>query len=285
MRKFPRWASRYVAVVSTVLAFGGCIEVRTGAYAHPVDAAGKVSSSDATRSGLRISGEEVQQLSSAYFGLLEITFENTSSRWLRVMSVSARFTDAQSNQRIQVPVGEDLQSWLRATLEHYDISTGAQGGFSEVADAWLTLHYALGGGLCAAPSGGAPVAPAASAAPSGAAPATAPAAPGSEPAPGVPPPPLVPLTLDSANARAGSDDLVSALPDSHVMHVPFAVPPGLFTRRFLVLDTSQAPRLPCLRQLLLEIQLEDGSKERVWLRFRGDQVGPSDWQSGACKGG
>jgi hypothetical protein len=262
--------------------------VRTGAYAHTVDTAGKVTSSEVTRSGLRISGEEVDQLSSTYFGLIEITFENTSSRWLRVVRVSARFADAQSNRQIQVPIADDLQSWLRATLEHYEISTGGRGGFPEVADAWSTLQYALAGGACATPSADMSVAPPASAALSGeaAAAASAPPAALGESAPSIPPPPpLIPLTLERANTLTGSDPLVCALPDTHLLHVPFSLPPGLFSRRFLVLDTSQAPQLACLRELLLEVQLEDGSKERVWLRFRGVQLGATAWQSSACEHG
>jgi hypothetical protein len=69
------------------------------------------------------------------------------------------------------------------------------------------------------------------------------------------------------------------------MHVPFSVPPGLFARRFLVLDTSRAANLPCLRQLFLQVQFEDGSKERAWLPLRGGQDGQTDWQRSACESG
>jgi hypothetical protein len=285
---FPSWGAGRAALLSAVLVCAGCVEVRTGAYAHAVDPAGKVTSSEVTRSGLRISGEAVDPLSSAYFGLIEITFENTSSRWLRVVSVSARFAGAQSNRLIQVPIAEDLQSWVRASLEHYEISTAGRGDYPEVADAWSTLQYAVAGSVCATPGGDLSVVPPASAAASGepSAAANAPAAASRESVSSIPPPPpLIPLTLERANALAGSDALVSALPDTHLLHVPFSLPPGLFSRRFIVLDTSQAPQLPCLRELSLEVQLEDGSKERVWLRFRGDRLGAPTWQSKACEHG
>lgn len=286
-------SGRVVAAVA--LSWCGCVEARTGTYARPLDASGSVSSSDTTAGGLRISGAVVPELSSEYFGLLELTFENTSASWRRIVSVRASFAEPDVDQHVHVPIGEDLQSWLRGTLEQYDLRTGEHRG--ALGAAWATLQNAVSGNACIGPSSEVPPPPppVPSEAAGGPAPARAAVAPsggagantvqsavagqrgdGSTS-------PLNPLTLETANALTGSEPLASALPDTHLMHVPLSIPPGLFTRRFLVIDTSQAQGLPCLHQLLLDIELDDGKRERAWLSFR--LPGSTPWQRKECEGG
>jgi hypothetical protein len=80
------------------------------------------------------------------------------------------------------------------------------------------------------------------------------------------------------------------VPSTHLLALPFSVPPGLFTKRWLLLNTRGA-RTPCIRQVLLDYDVQRGglasgaaqvgSRERVLLKFRyaGDR---SSWQAPVC---
>jgi len=67
------------------------------------------------------------------------------------------------------------------------------------------------------------------------------------------------------------------LPDSHLLAGPFAVPPGLFVKRWLVVQTKSSSE--CLDQLLVGYELEGAPPERLWLRYKTE----SAWQKKACK--
>ena len=65
-------------------AAAGCATIKSGEYALPLDAKGRVAAAPVTAAGLLISGKEVSDLSSPYFGLLEVTFENPTAEWVHI---------------------------------------------------------------------------------------------------------------------------------------------------------------------------------------------------------
>jgi hypothetical protein len=74
------------------------------------------------------------------------------------------------------------------------------------------------------------------------------------------------LAMESADNRALRADVARTVPATHLMSVPFSVPPGLFSRRsrrWILLDTSRGGAVPCLHQMLLDYKIRDGARERA----------------------
>jgi hypothetical protein len=242
-----------VFLLSSAALAVGCASIRTGAYATPVDASGHRLGSSATTSGLMISGREVTDLSSPYFGLVELTFENTSSEWVRIQRMNLDFGTPAKNQLVLVPWGTDITSWRDAAYQRRAIREAN-------TEAALSL-IAIGGAVVSA------------------------AAPRNSPARA-----LGGLaTVGSLTALVAKDyqDRVNALegaatfPESHVLSLPFGVPPGLFSKKWILLNTRPRADVGCVRSMLLDYQTENGQTERVQLEFKPAGT-HSEWQSGSC---
>src|SRR5262245_18264197 len=95
----------------------GCASLSYANYGHAMDAAGHLSEDEKTPAGLVISGEEDAELSSEYNGFVALDFENRSANWIRVQSMQVSFGGPQRDRAVFVPLGEDLASWQRATLQ------------------------------------------------------------------------------------------------------------------------------------------------------------------------
>lgn len=249
--------SRRGALSWWLLAFGlfetGCASLSYENYGHAMDAAGHLAETETTPAGLVISGEEDAELSSVYTGFVALNFENHGSHWIRVQSMRVSFGGSPKDRTVFVPMGEDLTSWQRAMLQLKDVhdfnTEMALGGV--VAASAVAAHAAgrdTSAGKTAAIVGGIAAVAA----------------------------------LGSAIGEAAHSVAVPPMyPDTHLLATPFAVPPGLFTKRWIVLSTPGRPPRPCVESILLDYTLDDGRRERVWLTFR-SQSTRSEWQSDVC---
>jgi hypothetical protein len=70
-----------------------------------------------------------------------------------------------------------------------------------------------------------------------------------------------------------------SFPATHLLAVPFRIPPGLFAKRWLVLGTGPAQPAGCIDSMTLDYQTADGWRERVPVHFKA--LG-SAWQAPAC---
>lgn len=242
----------------------GCASIQDAHVATPVDEQGNLAKDARTRSGLVISGEELSDYASSNFGLVEITIENRSSEWLRLSRIALYFGGPEQNAAVYLPTGSEISAWYSATLQRNDIRASNS---ASVLEALFLL------GETAAVIGAVSGKPAVSAAGG----ATA----------------LGALTISAVDAQAervSSVEHVEALPSTHLLALPFSVPPGLFTKRWVLLNTRDTGT-PCLRQVLLDYDVQSGglalgagqrsSRERVLLKFRyaGDR---SSWQARVC---
>lgn len=220
--------------------------------ARPFDAQGQLSSEDATPSGLVISGGEIDAYASEQFGVVEVTFENRSTEWIRVEQIRLQF-GRERDSVVHTPGGADLEAWYAATLQRNNIrntnyatalgalfligeSIAVAGALSEereVKDAGTAL--ALGSASVA--------------------------------------------LIEGQIARTESAERVGSVPQNHLLAVPFAVPPGLFTKKWVLLHTQAGA--PCIRAMVLDYQLEGRGREHVALTFRRGNE-DSDWQKEAC---
>jgi len=94
---------------------------------------------------------------------------------------------------------------------------------------------------------------------------------------------LTALAADEVTDEAQRLQRPGPFPDSHVMAVPFSIPPGLSSRRWIVLNTpAPSAELGCIMRLILGYETDRGQRERVALTFR-SAPGRSEWQHRACK--
>jgi hypothetical protein len=61
---------------------------------------------------------------------------------------------------------------------------------------------------------------------------------------------------------------VGIFPDSHLLNGPFAVPPNLFVKRWVLLNTNVAHDAPCIDWFVMTYEFEGGGFERVYLKYK-----------------
>ncbi|HMJ13972.1 MAG TPA: hypothetical protein VK524_21290, partial [Polyangiaceae bacterium] len=94
---------------------------------------------------------------------------------------------------------------------------------------------------------------------------------------------LTALAAGAVADRAQRSQRPGPFPRSHLMAVPFSIPPGLFTRRWIVLNTPAASAdLGCITTMIIGYETDARQRERVALSFR-SAAGRSEWQRPACK--
>jgi hypothetical protein len=242
---------RSFVVLPIVLASGcvaGCASVANTHTARPILPDGRRSASASTASGLTISGEEVDELSSRHFGVLAFTFENPTSEWVRIESVNLDFGSDAANQSIFVPWGEDIVSWELASSQQLAIRRANTTTVLSILMVGGTLAAGLGRRSGTGVVGGA-------------------------------------VALGAASAlwtRALADHTTAAtFPPSHLFATPFSVPPGLFAKKWVLLNGPTAPGASCIHSVNLNYVTAKGP-ERVRLSFARDG---SDWQRSACVSG
>ena len=241
-----------VSLSFVTLSLAGCASALRGNYAYPIDIQGHLSDSPATISDLVIRGRELNDLSSPYFGVLEISFENPTSRWIRVTRIGVDFRNRVKNAGVHVTLGEDAESWARATLQRNAVRQANTASGLEA----LAVSGALAQAL---------------------APKTAVGQAGAAVAVGA----LGAAAVDEAAERASYAEDVPLSPSYHLFAVPISVPPNLFSKRWLLLNTDEAVQSSCVRGLTIDFETEAGPVEHVWLAFRGGP-GRSEWQRAAC---
>jgi hypothetical protein len=239
-----------ISVLAIIGAVGasGCASVAAGNPAVPLDAAGRPRASQHARSGLRIVGREITELGSPYFGFVELTFSNDSARWVRVHRMQLSFGDPIRDQSVFVPWGMDIQTWQQATALRNEVRAANTQTALELLALTGTLAATFSqdrgvkafGGVVALSSVGA-------------------------------------LTALEYDARVKAAQSAPIFPESHLLAVPFGVPPGLFAKKWIVLNTLPDRRV-CIQSMLLDYESDAGGRERAWLTFR-KRTPASQWQN------
>jgi hypothetical protein len=271
---------RLVCILATTAV--SCASIQDRYLATPIDERGQPSGQHRTRAGLVISGQELTAYSSLHFGMVQITLENRSSDWLHISRLALDFGGPEENAGVALPAGSDIHAWYNATIERNDIrETNAA---SVLAGLMLVGEVTA---VVGAASGQREVAAAGAATALGA---------------------LVVGTADAWGQQVANAEQVRSLPGAHLLALPVAVPPGLFAKRWVLLNTRDS-RTPCVQAILLDYDVRVGgtqlegiqsghvqlagagtaspqraaqmSRERVLLRFREPSNG-SEWQRQAC---
>jgi hypothetical protein len=240
------WAGAVLA-----LALGGCASTEFGHYATPVDAHNKVERGHTSASGLAIRGAEVPELASRQFGFVQVEFHNETDAWIHVDKIDLGFGGVAQSASVSVPQGEELSSWALATRQRNQVRSANE-------QAALVLLDLAGIGVAAFAHDDELKA------------AGALASAGAETA----------LVVGAFDADVKAGQITPVLPETHLLSLPFAVPPHMFSKRFIVLQTGGAGA-PCVSWMLISYKTDDGRQERAWLQLRTPGT-RSEWQAATC---
>lgn len=230
-----------------------CSSVQNRYVAMPVDPTGQPTGSEATPSGLIVSGEELTSYSSDHFGLIEVTFENPTHEWLHVERLALDFGSPERNAAVLLPEGSDIVAWHQATINRNEIR-----GTNEAAALGALLALGAIVAIAGRASGEGAIETTGKAVAVGAASAAA---------------------IDDLGARADGAERVRLLTETHLLAVPFGIPPGLFAKRWVLLESHDIVA-PCIASMWIDYTVERGN-ERVLLRFRRAGAN-SAWQRRSC---
>jgi hypothetical protein len=230
----------------------GCATVHSGEYGVPLDVPGGYHG-PTTAGGLLISSREITSVATQRVGAVEVTFENRSSCWIQISRMALDFQNEAANQLVTTPADADARSWAEAVAQRDAIAmVNRKNALAGALIAGDVLAHA-GGHRSTAGTVGAVIALGA----------------------------LIGLAAAAADEETESAQRVSFLPQDHLLVVPFAIPPGLFVKRWIAL-TTESPQIPCLDRFILRYDTTAGRHERVYLRFRGPEIS-SGWQPWACR--
>jgi len=246
----PQWFL-YLAVAVAQ----GCATINSGSYGVPVDASSRPLAT-AEPAALRISAAEIVRDSNPYFGLVEVTFENASPAWVEIDRIDLDFGTPDRNRSVQIPWGDDIDTWYEAVSVRNAVRAANQ---QMVLDT-LAIVGAMGRTVGGRHGHGAR--------------ATA-AGVGGALAVGA-------LGALYVNDREQAAEAASGKPrfgDAHLLSTPIRVPPGLFTKRWILLYTAAQPLGGCIDRVVLGYQLADHRQSRVLLRYKAEG---SEWQRPAC---
>lgn len=205
-----------------------------------------------TPSKILVSGGENNSLSDKFFSNIDLTFENQSSKWVRVSKVTLDFGSAAANKGIAIPVGKDLQAWAesaqrRKAQEDYNTamvlsSIAAMGTIASVGSADRNTRNLGRAGALAAGSA---------------------------------------LTVQATKGTLDNLQLAKLVPDSHLLSDGFVIPPGMNTKKWVTLFAEDPLKIPYVETVTINIHLENGKVESVTLPFRQNGfIKYSAWQMG-----
>ena len=252
-------SSIFVLVVAGATPFSGCATVNSGDYGVALDDTGHPRSPVPGTEKLKISAGERGSLSSAYFGVVEVTFENNTSAWIQIDHIDLDFGTPDKNKSVFIPWGDDIEIWEDATLQRNAIrraNTETVLGVIAIAGTVASAagrHHAVGaiGGTVALGA-------------------------------------LAGLYAQDRTDAVEAAGAAARFPPTHLLTLPIRVPPGLFAKRWMLLYTAAQPLGGCIDSFILNYETSEHEHGRVLLKFKGgynyssaDGKG-SEWQWKSC---
>jgi hypothetical protein len=274
-RNIGFYTLRFSAVAGSIAVLcpafqSGCLTVQSGEYAVPIDPSPSPLPSPGAGGGgqpsreappkapetLAISAGERDDLSSTFFGAIDFTIENAGETWAEIDQLELDFGTPDKNRSVLIPWGTDIQLWDAAILER----NGIREANRETAMALFALAGAVG--RSAHPRGtagriGGVVAVGALAG-------------------------LLASRPSEGHALGGSAS-DERFPSDALLNLPIRVPPGLFVKRRLLLNTARYPLGGCIDSLILSYRVSRPGGAPESHRVRATFKTPSEWQTLSCQ--
>ena len=217
-----------------LLLINSCASFDSDNRALKIDKSGNVISNDNPE--FVISGELDDDTPAEYFGLINFTFNNNSDKWVRIENIRVYFDTEEANENVVVTAADDIIAWQEAM--DYKIAVD---NFNSVVQ--HAVIAGLGQGLSESESEGV----------SALGDFITLAAIGS-------------LTIKSIDQYKGEIEYANIFPESHLLAKKFSVPPGLFAKKWILLNTSDST--PYISSINLELTFNNGEVVSYKLKLR-----------------
>lgn len=238
----------FLFAISISLLFYSCASIHLHNFGNQVDEMGNIINKKSTSSGLIVSGEELTEFSSPNFGFLVFTIENKSSKWINLKNLKVDFGNELRNQNIKFTSGKDLITWNEAITTQRRISDYNKRVF---------LSSLVGfGELLIIGSEDEDVQRAGALIGFGA---------------------LTSLSVDEFNKQKTYLKLSNIFPEGNLFNEEIYVPPGLFVKKWLLVNTNNHQDIGFIDTIFLEYETENGTAERIQLKFRSLETN-TKWQ-------
>ena len=198
-----------------------------------------------------ISVKENERLSSQNFGLLEFTFENITDEWIRIKTCKIGFGSDEIEKNITLTSGEDLVVWNKAVEQ-----------IASISDYNTTLVLgtisALGTTISATSRNNSVKNV------SGTIGLTA----------------LSSLAVNELNKIRDNIQSGDIFPENHLYSKGFNIPPGLFVKRWVLLNSKNHPKIGRIENIILEYETHNNKKEKIAVNVRQPNSNRTSlWQS------
>lgn len=235
-----------LALFLIILSLLGCAQLHKGSYGQVLDKSGvdKKSShhtSNKTGLGLIISGEINIQKSSPYFAYIDFVFENTTQDWMSIEKVSIKFENDVINKNISFVSGLPLEVYMEAVKENLIIQNENQQAWNQVfAGVAMGLSSYEGRGQQTIALGN-----------------------------------MLSLSAMQFNQEREKIQEDKIFPPGHLFYHEFLIPPGMFRKKWVVLNSKNHKDIGFVEHLDITYHLKGGKSETI--RFELDKFRP--WQS------
>jgi hypothetical protein len=184
------------------------------------------------KSGLVISGAVDSDLSTNYFGVIDFVFENKNTdQWMVIKDIKISFLTPEQNQNISIPLGARFSAWSQGitNLNEYNKKKAA------------IIGFVLGGALMANA--------------------------GSQSNRNIG---AVAATISVAELASGKNykEMATYLPPDHLLSGDLLIPPGLFIKRWLVLNSTKHKETGFVETLVIDFLDGRGNQQRYYLKLR-----------------
>ena len=240
---------RFCVIVFLIFALFGCAEVHKRYVAEDLDTQfenGVKDSINFEKHDLVFSAQENKELAGKYFGYIEIAIENTSEKWVSIEDIEIDFEEDNIEENTRILSGRDFLAWKEAVL-----SKKALEDYNKKVVSSLIFTAGLGLAVLSdnqnAQNLGTGVAIGSSAS----------------------------MSISDYRNYKSFNQLENAkiFPENHLLYGKILIPPGYFTRKFLVLDITKGGLYEYIdyMNLLITVNIPDLKKEytrEVKLKFR-----------------
>lgn len=205
---------------------------------------------EVSQKGLIISSTEMRDLGSEHFVNIDLTLENKTNNYMNVKNVYLDFGNPDRNSQFKIISGQELVAWADAARQNVSINNhNASIILASVALAGLAVTAGSGDNTGLAIAGA----------------TTAVGATTVDAVRGVR---NEVRTAASAQMYPNANDRGQAVPESHLYSGNFTVPPGLHSKKWVTIFSSNQIQLKKLRNAKMVVEYEDGQKENFNLKFR-----------------
>ncbi len=234
---------------SVVFALLGCASVTLHNEARSVNIGQNDSPSS---SKIDLTWEVNNDLSSEYFGYFNFNIRNTSDKWITLTGMRIVFPESSQNKNVRIVLGRELEQWYTAQQKVVAVSdfnktsaslllSGVGAGLATFSD--IKAFQTTGSAMAAGSLGY--------------------------------------LAVDAFDKARDALRLAAMIPKNHLFSDSVLVPPGLFTDRWLLLNSSNHDQMGIVDSLTIEYRMEDGTihSNRVVLRSKSHSILNRKWQA------